>query len=253
MSTDGFPRRTPGDAPPPAELSSLLHDIARHLQITEDLEESLQRLVQVAIEMISGCDLASVTLVDDERLVTAAATEPVARRLDDLQLQEGEGPCLDAAGPDQWIHTTTLNDDDRWPAFSQRVTEEFGLGSLLACQLARVDRPEQRTGAVNLYSRRPDAFTEADGMIGLLIGAHAGVLVDAAQKQADLRQAVRSRDVIGQAKGILMAHRGISEQEAFDQLVEVSQRFNIKLRELARLVSDSTARGEMLSEPPSDP
>lgn len=251
---DGAQVEPRGDLPP-VELASALQDIAQHLYVSEDLEETLLQLTRLATQVIGGCEVASVSVVrDDGRLVTLAATEEVAHRLDDLQYGHGEGPCMDAAGDSRWVYTAHLSDDDRWPRFSRAVAEEFGMGSLLSCQLSRVDRPENRTGAINLYSRRPDAFTEADGMLGLLVGAHAGVLVDAARHDADLKRALASRDVIGQAKGILMAHREISEQEAFDQLVDVSQRFNIKLRDLAAMVSEATARGESppLPEPGED-
>ncbi|MGH8868347.1 MAG: GAF and ANTAR domain-containing protein [Actinomycetes bacterium] len=245
--------RPPGSAEPTVHtaLIEVLQDIARQLYVSEDLEASLLRLTQLATQMLGGCDVASVSLLDGDHLVTVAATEPVAHQLDQMQYDEGEGPCVYTAVGEHWVYTPSLADDERWPRFSRRVAKEFGMGSLLACQLARIDDPEHKAGAINLYSRRPDAFSDSDGMIGLLIGAHAGVLVDAARQHAGLRRALESRDVIGQAKGILMAQRGISEQEAFDQLVEVSQQFNIKLRDLARMVSDSTTRGEDLPSMPA--
>jgi GAF domain-containing protein len=237
------------ERPPPEELSTVLREVAEQLYVSDDLDKALFRLTSLATEMIPGCDVASVSLVDDGRLRTTAATEEVAHRLDELQYETQEGPCLGAATGDRWLCTPSLADDARWPRFSRAVAEEFGMGSLLSCQLSRVQAPEHRTGAVNLYSRRPDAFTEADGMIGLLIGAHAGVLVDAARERADLRRALESRDVIGQAKGILMAQHGLDEDEAFAQLTEVSQRFNVKLRDLARFVTDAAADGKLALDP----
>lgn len=237
--------------PPPAELSDALHEIARQLYVSEDLDEALLQLTSLATSMIEGCDVASVSLLDETgQLLTLAATEEVAHRLDELQYREQEGPCLETATRDRWLYTPRLGDDGRWPRFSRAVAEEFGMGSLLSCQLARVQAPQDRTGAVNLYSRRPDAFTDADGMIGLLVGAHAGVLVDAARERADLRRALQSRDVIGQAKGILMAQHGLDEDEAFAQLTEVSKRFNVKLRDLARLVTDAAAEGRVALDTP---
>jgi hypothetical protein len=228
---------------PPEEVGRALEAVALHVHGAEDVEDTLLRLTVLATQMVAGCDVASLSLLRGERLETVAATEEVARRLDAWQYEDGEGPCVDSARAQDCTYVADLVDDTRWPVFSRLAAEEFGRGSVLSCQLTRVDQPDDRTGALNMYARRPDAFTESDGLVGLLLAAYAGALVDAAKDRADLHRALASRDVIGQAKGILMARRGLSDQEAFDELVQVSQRLNIKLREVARLVSDgSTGR-----------
>lgn len=232
------------DHMPLTPLSRTLEQIVGRSASADDLPEVVGRLAVLATHVLPECDLASISLLGKQgTLVTLAATGPVGYQLDELQRQAGEGPCVSAASDERWVYTATLDRDERWPRFSRAASEQFGMGSLLACQLARVDRPREKSGSVNLYSHKPDAFTETDGVTGLLIGAFAGVLVDSARERGELTQALRSRDVIGQAKGILMAQHGVSEEEAFRQLVEVSQRFNVKLREVATKLTEDPEKG----------
>jgi GAF domain-containing protein len=236
----------------PEELSRRLREVAQHVQAGDSLDPALERLTWLATEVVGACDVASVSLLDRGRIVTRAATHPDAVQYDLVQYETGEGPCLETAVGADRLYTADLASDHRWPRFTRRVAEECGVGSLLACRLVRLDGTGEGAGALNLYARRPHAFTPDDEYVGVLLAAQTGVLVDAARTQADLRRALESRDVIGQAKGILMAERDLTESEAFEHLVEVSQRFNIKLRDLARMLADSGSRSGFLHEAGDD-
>ena len=76
--------------------------------------------------------------------------------------------------------------------------------------------------------------------MGSVFATHAAVALAGAQQDEQMQKALQGRDVIGQAKGILMAQQGVSADEAFDILRRASQRMNIKLRELAERVASRT-------------
>ena len=91
---------------------------------------------------------------------------------------------------------------------------------------------------MTLYSRQPDAFDCEAEAVGAVLAAHAGVALATAREREHLQEALHSRDVIGQAKGILMIREGVDEDGAFDILRRASQRMNLKLREIAQQVVD---------------
>lgn len=215
-----------------------------HLYSSEDLEETLARVTFVAAGTVAGCDVASITLVNGGSLSTHGPTGDVAAAADAIQYETGQGPCLDAAEGDLYVFTPNLEQDDRWPEFSARVAKTLGVGSMFACRLALVAAPGQTIGALNLYSMTTDGFSEEDRMMALLLASVSAVTVDASRRQLHLRQAMESRDVIGQAKGILMARSQIPADEAFETLRRASQRLNVKLRDLAeRIAQQGSATG----------
>jgi GAF domain-containing protein len=106
-------------------------------------------------------------------------------------------------------------------------------------------------GALNLYSRQKAAFDVEDRAVGSIFAAHAAVALSAARQQEQLEQAIQTRDLIGQAKGILMARQHVSADEAFEMLRRGSQRLNLKLREVARQVAEGPTGSP--DSPPSSP
>ncbi len=133
--------------------------------------------------------------------------------------------------------------DERWPTFGPDAAAR-GIGSLISYKLAADDT----VGALNLYGRRPRAFDDGGRDAASLLAIFASVVLASthARLQAvQLRQALESRDVIGQAKGILMERERVTADAAFDMLRRASQQVNRKLRDLAE---DIASTGE---EPPS--
>src|SRR5215203_4784113 len=174
----------------------------------------------------------------------------VARDGDQIQYDLGEGPCLDAAMHERWVYVSDVREDPRWPASSIRLAEEVGVGSMVSCRLTLDAAPHQTLGGMNLYSTVEDGFTGEDQMRAILLASLGAVVVDASQQQAHLRAAIESRQVIGEAVGIIRAQsRQISSDEAFAMLVKASQRMNLKLRDLARRITE----GDQAAEPSSKP
>lgn len=220
--------------------------------------EVLRQLVHAAHDVIAGADLASVTLrTPDGQFFTPVQTDEVATELDQVQYQLDEGPCLTAADPNG--PALALSDDlateSQWPRFAP-VAAQRGYASLCATALQLTGQQPQLSGSLNLYSRKPGGFTAEDQAVALLLATHASLAlahtrtVEMAELQArQLHRAIDSRDVIGQAKGILMARRGCSAAEAFDLLRTTSQELNVKLVQLAETL---TTRHHDLDPPTAD-
>ncbi|MGQ7296448.1 GAF and ANTAR domain-containing protein [Quadrisphaera sp. KR29] len=227
-------------------LARQLADLARDLQGAATAQDVLDRAVATAVDLVPGAAAGSISLVRARRQVTSVAvTDPAGRRLDELQNEVGEGPCLDAA----FAHRSTRVDDlaaetERWPALAARAAE-VGMPSVLCLQLY-VDG--DNLGALNLLGAQAGAFSDASEHVGLLLAAHAAVAVADAQKQENLGRGLANRDVIGQAKGILMERHKLSPDQAFAVLSQLSQDLNRKLYDIA---ADLSATGELPGRPRS--
>jgi hypothetical protein len=127
------------------------------------------------------------------------------------------------------VRVPDMGSETRWPKFARRAAEA-GAASMLSLQLWVEG---DNLGALNLYGRRPNAFDEESEQVGLLFVSHASVAMAGAQKRDQLAAGLATRDLIGQAKGILMERYQIDAQRAFALLVKVSQHHNRKLHDVA--------------------
>lgn len=228
-----------GSAQGEDELAVRLSELARDLQHQDDPEQTMMSIVSAAITAIPGVDEASISVVLARRRAEShAASGELPRRIDALQSQLGQGPCLDAAYEQQTVRVSDMRTEQRWPEFSQ-LAYKAGAGSMLSFQLYV---EEDNLGALNLYAHEPDAFDDESEHVGLLFAAHAAVAYAGAQKQEQLRVGMSSRDIIGQAKGILMERHNISADQAFRVLVQASQDRNEKLLRIAERVVQSRPR-----------
>jgi GAF domain-containing protein len=218
------------------KLAQVLSDLARSLQAEHDTTTMLSGLVAAAVTQVPGADEASISVVEARRRIVAQLPlSPLAGQLDTLQTEVGEGPCLDAVFEQRVVRVPDLTDETRWPRFADRAAAA-GVGSMLSFQLWVEG---DNLGALNLYARRPYAFDEESEQIGLLFVSHAAVAMADARTQDQLRQAVDARDLIGQAKGILMERYDIDSIRAFALLVQTSQHTNKKLRDVAAELASS--------------
>ncbi len=220
----------------PQDLAQMLSELARSLESERGLEATLDAMVAAAIGTIPGARYAGLTVVRGRRAVeTRAASDDLVRWVDRLQHETGQGPCLDAAYEQQTIRVSNLALDDRWPDFTARVAE-LGVRSMLSIQLFVA---HDNLGALNLYSPEADAFGDESEQVGLLFAAHAAVAMAGAQQRDDMDRAIFVRDVIGQAKGILMERYRLTADHAFALLVQASQHTNTKLAQIARTVAET--------------
>lgn len=220
------------------DLATQLGELARELQGEDDLDAVLAGIVQAAVQLIPGAADASISLVTGRKTIESRiASGELPRRVDALQSSTGQGPCLDAAYEDRIVRVPDLSTETRWPAFSGGAVE-LGAGSMLSIQLFVEG---DRLGALNLFGASPDAFDLESEQIGLLVAAHAAVAFADSQKITQLNEALISRQLIGQAEGILMERYKLSAQQAFLLLTRASSSSNRKLREVAE---DLTISGE---------
>ena len=206
-----------------------------------------ETIVGLALSTIDSCDEAG--LCDDSGLSRPAAPSAVIAALETLQTQSGQGPCTDAlAGLDAVYVPDMLDDQDKWPAFSPEAAR-LGMRSALAFRLSVQG---ETVGALQLYAEMPAAFSASDRAQGLLFAIYAGLALAQAQaqeaeesKMENLRSALDSREIIGQAQGILMQREKITAEQAFQLLRRCSQHLNRKLRAVAQDVVDT---GEIAPE-----
>lgn len=212
----------------------------------ESVDDVLQQVVRAAVAVVPDAEMVSVTLRSpDGRLHTPAGTGPTAVRLDELQYTLREGPCYEAAKPDGPAVSvcSDLGNGSPWPRWGPEAVE-LGVGAVVSTALLTGQDATDATGALNVYSTSPHGLDGADLDILLLLATHASLAmagVDAVTRaqlrETQLKRAVDSRDVIGQAKGIIMSRRGVSAAEAFDMLRRASQNLNVKLVELAETLA----------------
>lgn len=220
-------------------LAVRLGDIARELQHEDNPEAVLAGIVHAALELVPHTDDASVSLVTGRRTIDSrAASSDLPRRVDALQSDTGQGPCLDASYEELVVSVPDLSSDERWPDFS-REAYKLGARSMLSFQLF-VDGAH--LGALNLFGHEVGAFDAESERIGALVAAHAAVAVAGSKQISQLTQALDTRDLIGQAKGILMERYKVTAQEAFLLLSRASSELNIKLHDVAEQL---TVSGEM--------
>lgn len=223
-------------------LAESLGGLARELEEHDDADTVLAAIVPAAVAMVPGAEEGSISMVFDRRRVTSRnATSDLPNRVDDMQEETRQGPCLDAAFEQRTVRVDDMAREQRWPLFARRASEA-GAVSMLSLQLYVEG---DNLGALNLYSSAPAAFTDESEQVGLLFAAHAAVAYVGVKKQAQFADALTGRDVIGQAKGILMERYKIGADRAFLLLTRVSQASNRKLFDIA----DELARTGAIAAP----
>lgn len=218
------------------QLAETFAEISEVLLAEPDVQRTLDKMCELLVDTVEGCDHAVVTVVRNQHFESPAASDDVGPAVDAIQFEVDDGPCVEAIREHQTVVTDDLTTETRWPQFSHRAVEATGVRSMLAFRLFLA---ADTMGSLNLYSKQPGAFTEESLAIGTIFAAHASVAPRAARTKQDLarlREVVEARELIGQAKGILMGRRGISSEAATELLCRGAERLKIELRELARRV-----------------
>lgn len=201
-----------------------------------DLDQTLAAIVAAAVDTVPGADAGGITLAERDTITSRHPTGDRVHALDDLQASLGEGPCIAAAtqsGDDEVVHVPDLAAEDarrRWPRFAPAAVEH-GFRALLSTPL-RIR--QDRRAALNLYSAEPGVFDEAARTLAALFGLQAAVLLYGADHAGHLNRALESRDVIGQAKGILQERFDVDADQAFQMLARSSQDTNMKVVDIAQ-------------------
>jgi GAF domain-containing protein len=188
-------------------------------QIVAGAVASLPGVVAAAVETLDPAGrLAAPVLPDGE----------VAHRLMEAQNRHGQGPCRDALHDNKQVTVADLSADDRWPLFAADALDA-GVQAMICTPMEVSGRG---IGVLSLVSDEVD-FGDAQedtGSMARVFAAHAGLALSGARRVRDLNAAMSSRDVIGQAKGILMERFQLTPDVAFAVLVRASSVTNTKLR-----------------------
>jgi GAF domain-containing protein len=218
------------------EIASGFAEIEQLLASADDLDERLARVSQLAVSLMEGCEHAAITLMEgNQPWNTRGATDPIPELIDRLQYDTGQGPCLDAIRLDDIVRVDDLRRDDRWPKFAPLAVERTGIRSMLSYRLfVRSDT----IGALNLYSKHPNAFISPRQAVelGEIIATHAAVVLSGRRLIQQLESAMASRDTISMGMDLFMGRQGLSREQAFDVLRRASQRTNVKVRDIAEQI-----------------
>jgi GAF domain-containing protein len=219
---------TPSPATP--DLAGRIAHAARELQGQGDTQHTLDRGVAIATQIIPGCDFAGVSVVHATRPIdTPARTDPLVARVDALQYEVQQGPCLDAIRVHEVVASPDLREEQRWPRWAPQVAA-LGVRAMLCIRLYTTS---DTLGALNLLSRTAHGFDEDDLATASSLAAHLAVALAESQHAADLHSGALNRSVVGQAEGILMERFSLSAAGAFDVLSRVAEENQVRLHRVA--------------------
>jgi GAF domain-containing protein len=215
-----------------SDVGQAIAAASRALYEGQTLEETLQRIVEVARDSVPGFDQVGISTVDRRgNPQTRAIAGDLVLTLDKAQYEIDEGPCVDTLRGSTIVMAPHLGQDGRWPRYSP-VAVEHGVKSQLALRLY-LDR-EGTLGGLNMYSTESAEIDPQAEPIAELFATHAALAVGNAREKDTLNEALLTRQVIGQAIGIVMERYQISSERAFEFLVRASSVGNLKLRDVAQ-------------------
>ena len=196
-----------------------------------DSETVIAELAEHAAVEIPGAQYAGITVTRNAKHIdTPAATHKWPILLDEIQQRHREGPCLTSAWEEKTIHVADLETDQRFPLYRRDALEQTPIRSIMSFQLFIAG---QTMGALNVYAEQPHAFGPQTKVIGLIFAAHSSVAWNSARRDEQYKRALASRDIIGQAKGMIMERYGVDAVQAFELLRKLSQDSNVPLIQIA--------------------
>ena len=225
---------------------------AAHLRVAEvvqglhnrpdaDSDTVVAELAEHAAAEIPGALYAGITLTRNAKKVdTPAATHHWPLLLDKIQQRHLEGPCLTAAWEETTVHVRDLETDHRFPNYRRDALAETPIRSIMAFQMFIAG---ETVGALNVYAEEANAFGDESRTLGLIFAAHSSVAWNSARRESQFQRALSSRDIIGQAKGMIMERYGVNAVQAFELLRKLSQDSNVALIQVANnLVADAQTK-----------
>ncbi|WP_024441522.1 GAF and ANTAR domain-containing protein [Mycobacterium sp. UM_WGJ] len=214
------------------DVADLVHTLNQRSGV--EPEGALDELLVNLLAHMPSAQHAGVTLTTSTGDVqTLSATDPYPAVLDDIQRKQREGPCLAAAWKQHVVRLDDVCSEERWPSYCREVAATTPIRSILAFELFT---GEGSTGALNFYSQTDNAFDDDAVELGLILATHAALAWHMVRRDEQFRSALASRDVIGQAKGMLMERFGIDALQAFELLKRLSQNSNTPLAGVAQQV-----------------
>jgi GAF domain-containing protein len=206
-----------------------LSELSRELEAESDSSAVMQRILQAAVDEIGGAVGAAITLLEHGQLSSPAHSSEQARAVGVAESETGEGPCVDTSRHEVTLRSDDLRDEPRWPKWAAAAVEN-GVLSAMSFQLF-VEGDSM--GALDVFGDHPNAFDEEAENTGLLLASHAAIAMASTRQVENMQIAIDNRDLIGQAKGILMERYKIRAGQAFDLIVASSRATHKKVRVVA--------------------
>lgn len=222
------------NADPSEDTSQVFAALAQIVYASDSYQDVYEALCQTAVRVVPGCDHASIMLSRDGRFSTAAATDEVARKIDEMERELGDGPCVDAITDEAGQVEADLTVSTVWPGLASWVVENTDVRGMAGYRLL-VDG--SKVGALNLFSDSPGGLTGASADRAAVLASFASVALMAAvhKEQADsLRRGMESNREIGKAVGLMMAFHQVSDDQAFEILRKTSQEMNMRVTAVAQ-------------------
>lgn len=228
------------------ELVQTFVELADTLVVGYDIVDLLYRLVTRCARTLDAAD-AGILLPDvDGTLEVVAFTSERSHLISLLQLDEGQGPCVDAYRSGRIVTVDDITaTHSRWPEFAS-AAGDLGYQSMHAIPLRL---RAETIGSLNLFGDRPGPLVPEDAVAaqGLADIATIGILHERAIRESDiarqqLQHALNSRVIIEQAKGVLAHTDRVDMEEAFQQLLQQARATGRPLSEVARDIVDSAGQ-----------
>ncbi|VEG39120.1 Response regulator receiver and ANTAR domain protein [Mycolicibacterium flavescens] len=223
------------------EIARLARSLHSQKSADMDVDNLVDEVTATAVRILPNVHHAGISLVEPKsrRVRSVAATGPVPKDLDTLQEELQQGPCVDAVHEHMTVRIKDFQTEDRWVEFIGRALEATPVRSSLSIQLYTHD---SEIGALNLYSERARTFTPHLEDLALAVAAHAAIGLATARRDDQFQTALASRDIIGQAKGMIMERFAVDAPAAFNLLVKLSQEKNTPLQLIAVRLVDTVHR-----------
>ena len=214
-------------------LAGTLAEAVRSAAARKTPAEALAAVIEMAVAT-GPCEAASITMREGRSVRSVAYSNGLILRADDLQYELDEGPCLDAVWTDGVFIVTDLRADGRWRRWAAAAVE-LGVGSSLSVHLFT----DTALGSLNMYSLHPRGYDQEEVEAAKIIAAHASVVLAYARSEQRLWQAIDTRNLIGQAQGMLMQKYRLTPEKAFAVLRRYSQTENKKLAVIAEQLTST--------------
>jgi GAF domain-containing protein len=222
---------------PGRELAQRMSELAVRLREEDSRDGTLRAIVHGALDLVPGTKWAGICLVQGKRVSVEASSHDLVVELGQLEGDFGECPCLSAIRQQRTVRVTDLAKPGQpWPRFAATALEHGVRGVMSLRLFGR----RETLGALNLYAAQPDAFAADEQIVAELVAQHAAVALGGAIREHHLNAALVNRDVLGQAKGILMQRDRLTAPQAFQVLVRASQDTNMKVADVARWLITET-------------
>jgi len=222
------------------QIAALIRDVYGR---SPTVETALDELTAAAPGFVPGAQYAGITIIARrENIRTPSATGLHPRLLDVIQNRHQEGPCLEAIRTQRTVRVDDLHTETRWPNYRQDALSQTPIRSVLSFAMSAGRHTHDTRAAFNFFAEQPHAFDASAEELGFVYATHTALAWAALRRELQFRQALVSRDVISQAKGMLMERHHIDAEEAFERLRKLSQHHNVPVSEISRaIIGERTA------------